>query len=106
MVMISVFELLATGDKSFIKEHIERAGWYKKTISAKEVWVIHFTREDDYLGHPQWQSDALLDDNINVVHIRHDREFTNVTMSAKAKDRGIIEKECIISVHCMYPSLY
>ena len=98
MVNISFFfELLATGDKSFIKEHIGNVKVYKDNMGAEEAWVIHFTCEDDYLGHPQWQSDELLDDNINVVHIRHDEEFTNVTMSAKVKDRGTIEKECIIS---------
>lgn len=59
---------------------------YRDNLRAVEAWVVHFTREDDYLARPQWQSDELLSDDINVVHIsRHNYGFTDVRMRARLR---------------------
>ena len=95
-----VLELIATGEVHEIKKHIDRTNSYKHSLRATEGWMIHFTREDDYLDHPWWQSDEMVQENIYVVHIHHNREFMDVKMSAKYRDSQgedvVIEKEQII----------
>jgi hypothetical protein len=82
-----VLELLATGDVSFVRAHIEKTPYYKDLLSADEAWVVHFTCEDDYLDHPTWQSDEQLQrEGINVVHFWHDQGFSTASMSARWKD--------------------
>jgi len=84
-----VLELLATGDKSFIKSHIDKTTVYKNLLSAQEAWIVHFTREDNYLQTPEnvhWQSDELLNKGIYMVHFWHNQDFTEVWMSARWKD--------------------
>jgi hypothetical protein len=90
-----VLEPLATGHPDFVKEHIERTKQYKDNLGAEEAWVVHFTREDDYLADPMWQSEELLIDDINVIHFWHNLEFTNVRMSAKVKGRGMFSERII-----------
>ena len=80
-----VLELLATGELDFIEEHVKRTSRYKSSLSAEEAWVIHFTREDNYLEDPYWQSDELLNKNIYLAHIWHNQDFTEVRMRAKWK---------------------
>ncbi|KAF8639261.1 hypothetical protein AX16_010333 [Volvariella volvacea WC 439] len=95
-----VLEFLATGDSGFIKEYIERTRKYKANLGAEEAWVIHFTCEDNYLEHPCWQSDELLDGGIYMAHIWHNLDFTEVRMSAKWKswngENKVMSNECII----------
>ena|ERR1700761_992106 len=79
-----VLELLATGDKRFVKEHIERTPLYQRLLTANEAWVIHFTCEGNYA--PVWQSDQAIDEGLNVVHISHDLGFTEMFMKARWKD--------------------
>src|ERR1700722_4288384 len=87
-----VLELLATGDTIFVQSHIEKTPRYKALLSAEEAWVVHFTCEDDY--NPIWQTDAELDEGINVVHFSHDLEFTRVWMMARWKDEaGILQQD-------------
>jgi len=87
-----VLELLATGDRSFVRSHIEKTPGYKALLSADEAWIVHFTCEDDY--HPVWQSDAELDEGVNVVHFSHDLDFTRVWMNARWKnDVGILQED-------------
>jgi hypothetical protein len=87
-----VLELLATGDQSFVRSHIEKTPGYKALLSADEAWIVHFTCEDDY--HPVWQSDAELDEGVNVVHFSHDLEFTRVWMNARWKNEaGILQED-------------
>ncbi|KAF9986696.1 hypothetical protein BGZ65_006581 [Modicella reniformis] len=81
-----VLELLATGDQSTVRNHIKRTDNYRRLLEANEAWVVHFTCEDNYLQHPYWQSDAELDEGINMVHFWHDLCFENVRMSARWKD--------------------
>jgi hypothetical protein len=42
-----VLELLATGDSKTVRPHIEKTPDYIALLSAKEGWVVHFTREDE-----------------------------------------------------------
>lgn len=81
-----VLEILATGDTSFVRSHIQKTPEYMALLSANEAWVVHFTCERDY--HPIWQSDEELSGGINVVHFVHDLDFTNVVMSTRWKDRA------------------
>jgi hypothetical protein len=87
-----VLELLATGDTSFVQSHIQKTPEYMALLSINEVWIVHFTCEQDY--HPIWKSDVELLGGINVVHFAHDLDFTNMVMSARWKDRaGNIQHE-------------
>jgi hypothetical protein len=79
-----VLELLATGDRSHVTSHIERASQYVGLLSACEGWVVHFTCEDDY--DPIWQTDAELGRGVNVVHFAHDVEFTWLSVLACYKN--------------------
>jgi len=79
-----VLELLATGDASFVKSHIEKTPEYMDLLSANEGWVVHFTCEDNY--RPVWQSDAELNKGVNVVHFAHNNDFTQLSMWARWMD--------------------
>jgi hypothetical protein len=81
-----ILELIATGDPKFVEDHIDKTPEYKELLSAEEAWLIHFTREDNYLEHPCWQSDDQVNEAINMVHFWHNAEFTTVRMSARWKD--------------------
>jgi hypothetical protein len=79
-----ILELLATGNRTFIRSHIEKTPEYMDLLSANEAWVVHFTCEDDFL--PIWQSDTELAKGVNIVHFWHDLDFKVVRMSARFKD--------------------
>ena len=79
-----VLELLATGNETFIRSHIEKTPEYKSLLAAEEAWVVHFTCQDDF--RPIWPSDTELDDGVNMVHFSHDIKFTRVRMHARFKD--------------------
>ena len=79
-----VLELLATGDASFVKSHIEKTPEYMDLLSANEGWIVHFTCEDNYC--PVWQSDAQLNRGVNVVHFAHNNNFTQWSMWARWMD--------------------
>jgi hypothetical protein len=87
-----VFELLATGEPSFVREHISRTARYQALHSADEAWVVHFTREDNH--SPIWQSGAHLSTCLNVVHFIHNPQFTELRMSARWKSPGEAEESC------------
>jgi hypothetical protein len=53
-------------------------------LHANEGWIVHFTCEDNY--QPIWQSDAVLEKGVNVVHFAHDVAFTHMLMWAHWKD--------------------
>jgi hypothetical protein len=92
----TVLDLLATGDPDFVNSHIDKIPEYMALLNANEAWVIHFTLEDKY--DPVWQSDTMLSQGVNVVHIYHNSEFTEVLMMARWKDSaGIthLDKETI-----------
>ena len=81
-----LLELLAHGELDSVVKHVNKTVEYKQLVSADEVWVIHFTREDDYLRDPYWPPDDQLKKDINMVHFWHDMNFTTVKMSARWKD--------------------
>jgi len=83
-----VLELLATGNRAFIRSHIDKTPEYMSLLSADEAWVVHFTCQDNFC--PSWQSDT---DDVNVVHFSHDLNFTRVLMNARFKDEAGIVKE-------------
>lgn len=80
-----VVEVLATAGSGLIREQIERIREYKGIMGAQEAWVVHFTREDDYLEGPYWQADEVVEEGVNMVHVWHNLEFTEVRMSIKSK---------------------
>ena len=73
-----VFELLATRDKKIVQDHITKTPKYMSSVSAHEGWVIHFTCEDSYT--PIWQSSAQLTGGVNMIHLVHDVDFTQMVM--------------------------
>jgi len=86
-----VLELLATGDKNFVNSHIGKTPEYMDLLGAQQAWIIHFTCEDRSTYVPIWQSDDTLNAGVNLVHVWHNLEFTDVRMIAKWKDSaGII----------------
>jgi hypothetical protein len=85
-----VLELIATSGQASLLEHITRGKSYKSLLSAgkpAKAWVIHFTRQDNYLEDPLWPNVEQLRD-VNVVHIWHNSAFTDVRMSARWCDSG------------------
>ena len=48
--------------------------------------MIHFTCEDQYLEHPYWPDDDILKENVYMIHIWHNKDFTEVKMSARWTD--------------------
>jgi hypothetical protein len=76
-----VLELLATGNLTFFRSHVDKTPQYMDLLSANEAWVVHFTCEDDF--RPIWQSDAQLAKGVNIVHFWHDLAFERVLMSAR-----------------------
>ncbi|KAG0055760.1 hypothetical protein BGZ83_007485 [Gryganskiella cystojenkinii] len=92
--------LLATETPQQVQRHIERTVNYKNRIGANEGWVIHFTRQDNYLQNPQWPTDEILNSDINMIHIWHSETFAEVRLSTKCKNRDgqmiTLENERII----------
>ena len=79
-----VLDLVATGDEQSVNSHINKTPEYMQLLKAQMAWIIHFTREDQYV--PVWQSDDILNKGVNLVHIWHNPEFTTVRMIANWKD--------------------
>ncbi|KAF9404443.1 hypothetical protein BGZ76_006973 [Entomortierella beljakovae] len=86
-------ELVVTESPKIVQEHIDKTCTYMDGLNlnleddvAKEGWVVHFTREDNYLNRPLWPTDDLLQKGLNMAHIWHNRDFTDVQLSAKYKN--------------------
>ncbi|KAF9164465.1 hypothetical protein BGX20_000936, partial [Mortierella sp. AD010] len=80
-------ELVVTETTQVVQAHIAKTVNYKKLLGANEGWVIHFTREDNYLkDHPVWPAQEMLDNDIFIIHIWHNHDFTQVRLSAWGKD--------------------
>ncbi len=60
-------------------------------VSAVEGWVIHFICADQFMI-PTWQTDAELSHGINVIHVSHKEDFTNVTLHVYSSDTTGPEK--------------
>ncbi|CAG8513272.1 10522_t:CDS:2 [Paraglomus brasilianum] len=80
-----VLELLATATRTQLNEHFVRAIEYGNKLCAEEVWIVHFTCEDNSTQNPYYPPSAELC-KLNIVHFLHDEEFKNVRMSARFMD--------------------
>lgn len=80
-----VLELLATATKTQLNEHFVRALEYGNKLSAEDVWIVHFTCEDNSTQNPYYPSNEELS-KLNIVHFLHDEEFKSVRMSTRFID--------------------
>ncbi|KAF9097946.1 hypothetical protein BGX27_000884 [Mortierella sp. AM989] len=89
-------ELVVTEIPQVIQAHIDKIVNYKELVRAKEGWVIHFTKEDNYLkNRPVWPAQEMLDNDISIIHIWHNHDFTQVRLSAWGKDsHGNVVQAC------------
>ncbi|GBC08712.1 hypothetical protein RclHR1_08330005 [Rhizophagus clarus] len=83
---VAVLELLATSSSTTLDEHFERVLNYADKLKPSQVWVIHFSREDNVAKDPYWPCIRLQERGLNVVHFWHDKDFANVRMSARSLD--------------------
>jgi len=82
----ALLELLATASISKLNGHFEQVFKYEEQLHPREIWIVHFSREDYIVTNPYWPCEKLQEKELNVVHFWHDREFKNVRMSARFQD--------------------
>ncbi len=82
----TLLELLATASISKLNGHFEQVFKYEEQLHSREIWIVHFSREDYIVTNPYWPCEKLQERGLNVVHFWHDREFKNVQMSARFCD--------------------
>ena len=85
---VAILELLATGTIPKIRKHFDQVLKYANQLRSREVWVVHFSREDSVVSDPYWPSSELQEKGLNVVHFWHDKTFQNVQMSVRSLDDG------------------
>ena len=83
---VAILELLATGTIPKIRKHFDQVLKYANQLRSREVWVVHFSREDSVVSDPYWPSSELQEKGLNVVHFWHDKTFQNVQMSMRSLD--------------------
>ncbi|KAI1319084.1 hypothetical protein EDD11_004973 [Mortierella claussenii] len=95
-----VLELMVTDTVKQVQQNVMRTADYKNRTGANEGWLIHFTRQDDYLKNPYWPAGEILEGGIGIMHIWHDEEFIEVRLSAKWKNPDglmiLVEDERVI----------
>ena len=79
-------ELLATASIPKLNGHFEQVFKYEEQLHPREIWIVHFSREDYIVTKPYWPCEKLQERGLNVIHFWHDREFKNVRMSARFRD--------------------
>ncbi|CAG8795859.1 19096_t:CDS:2 [Racocetra persica] len=89
---VALLELLVTASSPTLEEHYEQVLRYAQQLCPLEVWVVHFSREDDVAKSPYWPREEK---RINVVHFWHDKDFSNVRMSYRTLDNSGGFKEVI-----------
>jgi len=77
---VLILELLATGTNNELEEHFTRALDYAKNFTEPVVWVVNFTRADNAISNPHWQSEEQLSSGLNVMHIWHSEDFKIVKL--------------------------
>ncbi|PKY28658.1 hypothetical protein RhiirB3_481718 [Rhizophagus irregularis] len=82
----AVIELIATGSDPELRKHFDKVLNYADKLKSREVWLVHFSREDSVASCPYWPCEQLQGRGLNVVHFWHDICFTKVCMSAKFRD--------------------
>ncbi|CAG8505327.1 5276_t:CDS:1, partial [Cetraspora pellucida] len=74
---LAVLELIVTGSLSTLEKQNFK---YIDKLRPLEVWIVHFSREDSVVSSPYW---LCKEKRLNVVHFWHNKEFTNIKMSAR-----------------------
>jgi hypothetical protein len=82
----ALLELMATASISKLDGHFEQVFKYKEQLHPREIWIVHFSREDYIVANPYWLCEKLQERGLNVVYFWHDREFKNVRMSIRFQD--------------------
>ncbi|RUS20152.1 hypothetical protein BC937DRAFT_86262 [Endogone sp. FLAS-F59071] len=89
-----LLELLASGTEGELREHFKRTLKYATNFDDNpEIWVVNFTCLDGATVTPVWQSDAELCQGLNVMHIRHDLDFTEMRIAYRCYKNGRILKD-------------
>ncbi|CAJ0832895.1 11583_t:CDS:2 [Entrophospora sp. SA101] len=83
---VAILELLATVSQPKLDNHFEQVFKYAEQLCPLEVWIVHFSREDAVVTDPYWPCNELQDKGLNVIHLWHNKEFTNVRMSSRSLD--------------------
>ncbi|CAG8833055.1 26607_t:CDS:2, partial [Gigaspora margarita] len=75
-------ELTATLGRGLLKERYARALKYGELLPSfsSEVWVVHFTCQDDATKDPYWPSDEELRKDLWVANVWHNHEFSEVAI--------------------------
>ena len=81
-----IIELLATSTKSTLSEQFSRVLKYADNLSASEIWIIHFTCEDNATLKPHYPLNNEEFERLNIVHFLHNEKFDKVQMSAQLKN--------------------
>ncbi|RIA83689.1 hypothetical protein C1645_833406 [Glomus cerebriforme] len=79
----AIIELIATRTISTIRKHFNQVLKYADQLCPREVWIVHFSRENSLLTNPYWPPP---EDGLNMIHFWHDKTFENVRMSARFQD--------------------
>ncbi|PKB94522.1 hypothetical protein RhiirA5_438576 [Rhizophagus irregularis] len=69
---VAILELLATASRPILDKHFLQILSYAQKLQPSELWVIHFSREDNLVAKPHWPSKKLQQKGLNVVHFWHD----------------------------------
>ncbi|GES89378.1 P-loop containing nucleoside triphosphate hydrolase protein [Rhizophagus clarus] len=87
---IAILELVVTASSTDLERHYIRIFEYASQLCPDEIWVIHFSCEDNFV--PYWPRKRLQKRGLNVIHFWHDKKFKNITMFTRYNDNGNIVK--------------
>ncbi|GBC05840.1 hypothetical protein RclHR1_06470003 [Rhizophagus clarus] len=87
---IAILELVVTASSADLERHYIRIFEYASQLCPDEIWVIHFSCEDNFV--PYWPRKRLQKRGLNVIHFWHDKKFKNITMFTRYNDNGNIVK--------------
>ncbi|RUS14156.1 hypothetical protein BC937DRAFT_94264 [Endogone sp. FLAS-F59071] len=88
-----LLELLASGTEGELREHFKRTLKYATKFDNPEVWVVNYTCLDGATVTPVWQSDAELCQGLNVMHVRHNLDFTEMRIAYRCYKNGRILRD-------------
>jgi hypothetical protein len=57
--LIVILELIATASCSTLNKHFLQIFNYAQQLHPQELWIVHFSREDNLLSSPHWPSEEL-----------------------------------------------
>ncbi|CAG8541725.1 1395_t:CDS:2 [Cetraspora pellucida] len=64
----AVIEVLATESIPKLEKHFEQVLKYADRLCPKEIWVVHFSRENSVTINPHWPNKKLQDRGLNVIY--------------------------------------